>query len=77
MKHFLFFQLKSACYDSYTYFSNALAKELCAMGHTVEFFSAAKEPLENMEKFIGRHFDAIIDFNSDLPNYKWRMIPIF
>lgn len=67
MKHFLFFQLKSACYDSYTYFSNALAKELCAMGHTVEFFSAAKEPLENMEKFIGRHFDAIIDFNSDLP----------
>lgn len=67
MKHFLLFQLKSVCYDSYIYFSNSVARELHAAGHQVEIFSAAKESLENMERFVDRHFDAIIDFNSDLP----------
>ncbi|MBO5373067.1 MAG: glycosyltransferase family 1 protein [Lachnospiraceae bacterium] len=66
MKHFLLFQLKSVCYDSYTYFSDSVANALRALGHKVEIFSAQREPLDNMEKYIGSHFDAIIDFNSEL-----------
>lgn len=70
MKNFLLFQLKSVCYDSYLYFSDSVAKELRALGHQVEIFSAAKESLENMERFVGQHFDGILDFNSDLPKVK-------
>ena len=66
-KHFLLFQVKSVCYDSYIYFSNALAKALTNAGHAVEIFSALEEPLEAAERFVGRTFDAIIDFNSELP----------
>lgn len=69
-KHFLLFQLKSVCYDSYIYFSNALAKALSGAGHEVEIFSALKEPLEAAERFIGRTFDAVIDFNSELPRVR-------
>lgn len=70
MKHFLVFKIKSVCYDSYTYFADSLAKKLQALGHQVTIFSAAEEPLENMERFVGMHFDAIFDFNSDLPKLK-------
>lgn len=66
-KHFLLFQVKSVCYDSYIYFSNALAKALKRAGHDVEIFSALDEPLEAAERFVGRTFDAILDFNSELP----------
>lgn len=70
MKHFLLFQLKSVCYNSYTYFSNSLAKELTACSHAVEIFSTEKEPAEAMERFVGRQFDGMIDFNSGLPKVK-------
>ena len=66
MKHFLLFQIKSVCYDSYTYFSNAVAKELISAGHSVEIFSLAKEPIAAMERYVGSTFDAILDFNSEL-----------
>lgn len=70
MKHFLIFTLKSVCYDSYTYFATALAKALMKARHEVEVFSAAKEPLEAMERYVGSTFDAIFDFNSELPRLK-------
>lgn len=70
MKHFLFFQLRNACYNSYNYFSGSLAKELCSLSHSIEIFSGEKEPLENMERYVGQHFDALVDFNSNLPKLK-------
>ncbi len=70
MKHFLLFQLKSVCYNSYTYFSQSLADELSSLSHSVEIFSAEREPAEAMERFAGHHFDAVIDFNSGLPKVK-------
>lgn len=70
MKHFLIFALKSVCYDSYLYFSDALSKALAAAGHSVEIFSAQKEPPEAMERFAGQTFDAVFDFNSALPRLR-------
>lgn len=70
MKHFLIFSLKTVCYDSYLYFADSLAKALKNAGHTVEIFSAQREPMEAMERFVGRSFDGIFDFNSELPRLK-------
>lgn len=70
MKHFLFFQLRNVCYDSYNYFSGALAKELRSLGHSLEIFSGEQEPIENMERYVGQGFDALVDFNSNLPKLK-------
>ncbi len=63
----LFFQIKPTSYESYLYFSEALAAEFQKAGHETLFFNAAKEPLTSMERFRGQHFDAVIDFNSVLP----------
>lgn len=70
MKHILFFQLRNVCYNSYNYFSDSLAKELCSLSQSVEIFSGEKEPLENMERYVGQSFDALVDFNSNLPKLK-------
>lgn len=67
---FLFFQLKTVSYDSYTYFSGQLAAGLRSHGHETVFFRAAEEPLTAMERFSGQTFDAVIDFNSDLPKVR-------
>lgn len=67
MKHFLIFALKSVCYDSYLYFAYSLAAALKKEGADVEIFSTEKEPLEAMERFAGKTFDAVFDFNSALP----------
>ena len=69
MKQFLLFQLRNVCYNSYIYFSASLAKEL-GTNHTVTVFSGEKEPLEAMERFAGQRFDAMVDFNSNLPKLK-------
>ncbi len=63
----LFFQIRPTSYESYLYFSEALAAEFQKAGHETVFFNAAKEPLASMERFRGQHFDAVIDFNSVLP----------
>ena len=63
----LFFQIKPTSYESYLYFSEALAAEFQKAGHETVIFNAAKEPLESMERFRGERFDAVIDFNSVLP----------
>lgn len=70
MKHFLFFRLRNICYNSYNYFSGALAGALLDRSHTVTVFSGEKEPLEAMERFVGQKFDAMVDFNSNLPKLK-------
>lgn len=70
MKHFLFFRLRNICYNSYNYFSGALAEALLNCSHTVSVFSGEKEPLEAMERFVGQKFDAMVDFNSNLPKLK-------
>ena len=63
----LILELKSVCYNSYIYFAESLAKEFLKNGHEVEFFRVPEEPFENLEKYKGLSFDAIIDFNSDIP----------
>lgn len=67
MKKILLFQLKPVCYDSYIYFADALGNAFLKLGFTVEYFNSAKEPLEALERLIGCRYDAIFDFNSDLP----------
>ncbi len=64
---FLFFEMKTVCYNSYLYFGDALAAQLKSLGHEVEFFRITDDNLEDLEKYVGCHFDAMIDFNSDLP----------
>lgn len=70
MKQFLIFSIKPVCYNSYLYFADALAKALTQNGVQIEFFSSEQEPLEAMERFAGRTFDAVFDFNSELPRLK-------
>lgn len=70
MKHFLIFAVKPVCYNSYLYFADSLARELAHAGYRVEVFSSEKEPLSSMERFAGKSFDAVIDFNSGLPRIK-------
>ncbi len=70
MKRFLIFSIKPVCYNSYLYFADSLAKALRGCGAEIEFFSSAKEPLEAMERLANQTFDAIFDFNSELPRVK-------
>ncbi|MCR4694586.1 MAG: glycosyltransferase [Pseudobutyrivibrio sp.] len=64
---FLFFEMKTVCYNSYLYFANALSDSLKAMGHSIEFFRMSDHSLEDLDMYVDKEFDAIIDFNSDLP----------
>lgn len=66
-KKYLLLQLNHACYNSYTYFTDQLARVLRARGHEAVIFSAEREPLEALERFAGMHFDAVIDCNSGAP----------
>lgn len=70
MKHILIFAVKPVCYNSYLYFADSLAKALTKAGCHVEVFSSEQEPFVSMERFAGRSFDAVFDFNSDLPRLK-------
>lgn len=70
MKHVLIFAVKPVCYNSYLYFAGSLANALTEAGCHVEIFSAEQEPLAAMERFAGRSFDAVFDFNSELPRLK-------
>ena len=64
---FLIFEMKTVCYNSYLYFGDALGKALTDMGHFVEYFKIDEDNLNDLEQYVGLHFDAMIDFNSDLP----------
>ena len=37
------------------------------LGCDVEYFKVDEQALDDLEQFIGRHYDGLIDFNSDLP----------
>lgn len=68
MKKILIFQLKNVCYNSYTYFENQIGHGLEKAGYDVTYFQAGRDgQLEDIEQFIGQHFDLILEFNSDLP----------
>lgn len=67
MKKILICALKSVCYNSYLYFEDRLGSELKKLGWDVEYFKASEEPLENLERYAGASFDAVLEFNSDLP----------
>ena len=67
MKHFLIFAFKPVCYNSYFYFAKALAKALTKLGASAELFSAGQNTEEALETLIGKSYDAVFDFNSDLP----------
>jgi len=64
---FLIFEMKTVCYNSYLYFGDALGKALAELGHNVEYFKVDEQELDDLEQFVGKHYDALIDFNSDLP----------
>ncbi len=64
---FLIFEMKTVCYNSYLYFGDALGQSLTALGHEVEYFKQGEDSLDELEKYVGTTFDALIDFNSDLP----------
>lgn len=70
MKHILIFAVKPVCYNSYLYFADSLARALTKAGCHVEIFSSEQEPPAAMERFVGRSFDAVFDFNSELPRLK-------
>ncbi len=63
----LIFEMKTVCYNSYLYFGDSLGAALSKLGHTVEYFKIDEDALDDLEKYIGSSFDALIDFNSDLP----------
>ena len=64
---FLLLQMKTVCYNSYNYFSECLGDELEKLGHRVEYFRLIDESYNSLERYVGTNFDAIIDFNSELP----------
>ena len=64
---FLIFEMKTVCYNSYLYFGDALGQALEAKGHSIEYFKIDEDNLDDLENFIGKKYDALIDFNSDLP----------
>lgn len=64
---FLIFEMKTVCYNSYLYFGDSLGSALSAKGHEVEYFKVDEDALDDLEKYVGSTYDAIIDFNSDLP----------
>lgn len=65
--NFLFFEMKTVCYNSYFYFADSLAGQLKALGHNVEIFRITEESFDALESYVGKSYDAIVDFNSDLP----------
>lgn len=70
MKKILICALKSVCYNSYLYFEDRLGSELEKLGCEVTYFRASEEPIEHLERYAGASFDAVLEFNSDLPKIK-------
>ncbi|MBR5635731.1 MAG: glycosyltransferase family 1 protein [Pseudobutyrivibrio sp.] len=65
--NFLIFEMKTVCYNSYLYFGDSLGNALTQLGHTVEYFKVDENQLDDLEQYVGMHYDAMFDFNSDLP----------
>lgn len=70
MKHFLIFALKPVCYNSYLYFADSLLKALTQNGSFAKLFSPRENTPQALETLIGKSYDAVFDFNSELPRVK-------
>ena len=70
MKKILICALKSVCYHSYLYFEDRLGSELKKHGWQVTYFRASEESLTHLERYVGASFDAVLEFNSDLPKVR-------
>lgn len=68
MKEILIFKFNKIAYDSTVVFADVLGKNLSMLGAKVEFFDASSNSIIDLEQLSKRHFDAIIDFNSKLPD---------
>lgn len=66
--HILMFKVKSVCYDSTFYLADLYGRMLETFGHQVTYFNSDDEPITALDRYIGMHFDAMLDFNSLLPN---------
>ena len=64
----LIFKIKSVCYDSTFYLADLYGRTLASMGHEIEYFCTDEEPISALERYEGKRFDAMLDFNSLLPN---------
>ena len=62
----LIFEMRTVCYNSYLYFGDSLGNALTKLGHTVEYFKVDEDDFDDLEKYVGTSYDALIDFNSDL-----------
>lgn len=67
MRKILLFQYRDICYSSFLYFTQCLKREFEQLGADVEVCSFTMETLHELERYIGKSFDMIIDFNSILP----------
>ena len=67
-KKILIFKVKKFCYDSPFYFADMVAGCFKEMGWQVDVFDSGHEPMQNLDNYSGRSYDAIIDFNSQLPS---------
>lgn len=66
-KRLLLFKIKTFCYNSPFYFVDETARCFRKMGWTVDVFDTATQPLTDLDLYTGQHYDAILDFNSQLP----------
>lgn len=66
---FLFIKSKYLCYNSNSVFMSAMESALHKMGVQVQWCEIMEEKTaaSELEKLIGQSFDAVIDFNSNLP----------
>ncbi len=63
----LIFEMRTVCYNSYLYFGDSLGQALSNSGHDIEYFKVDEDSFDDLENYIGKSYDALIDFNSDLP----------
>ena len=68
----LLFVTRYLCYASNTAFAASLSNELKALGHEVEICNimGREDAGERVAGYVGKKFDAVIDFNSTLPRAK-------
>ena len=69
MKEILFFKTKDLCYESNSTFITEMAKSLKKLGVKVDLCEVMDEEhaVEELEKYVGKHYDACIDFNAVTP----------
>lgn len=66
-KKILIFKVKKFCYDSPFYFADQMAKCFREIGWQVDVFDSDRQDMQELDNYSGRTYDAIIDFNSQLP----------